>query len=278
MQKIPRHSLSNIEFIVQNLDFLNETFTEDLPHIQQHPENFGTVSCDLADAVSISVLAGRSKEETINYMQMALAFGLGNFQSALHPGESLVINLKEQQLNFKGVETKAYIDPIQWTKLFYLAVILRDQDSVRNLTSIPESLMKQANLRGVEADYAIVRFHKGIYDPNADIAQLLIEAMLATDPKNYTAVRGNYFLDLKVPELTLYRCIFSDEPEEYNKNLAEAINSHEKFWGNEEKAYDKEGWLAYSLIAASVIAFGAKKYPIEVDSPYLPMWLVKGEF
>ncbi len=278
MQQISRHPLNNIEIAVEELDFFNEDLEEDFPHLQQHPENLASVSRNILRAVSISVIAERPHIETIDYIKTALALGLGHFQSALHPGQSLVINLKDEQLHVQGVKTTAYIDPIQWTKLFYLAVILRDQTSVRDLSSIPESFMRQTDLQCDEADYAIVRFYKGIYDPSADIGQLLIEAMEATDPQNYEAVRFDYFLELKVPELSLYRCIFSNKPEEYNEELAEAVSLHKKFWGHEERAYDKHGWVAYPLVAASVIAYGSKKYPIKVDSPYLPLWLVRGEF
>jgi len=278
MKKIARHPINNIDFVLRSLERIKERLLKDFDNIQKRPQILGTYSRKILKTVSESVLVEYKKDEIINYMQIALLTGLGNFQSALNPGSSFNIYIGEKKLSFKGVETTAYIDTYQWELLYYLAIITRDKNSLDFLNSIPESLMKTANIEGDDADYKINRFYKGLFDSSVDIEDLLIEAMEAIDPDLHDNERLDYLLYIKGPELDLYGCFLFEELQRYNSKLEEAILDHKKYWGNEERDYDTEGWISYPLTAACVIAYDNKEYQGEIKSPYVPIWLVKHEF
>jgi Immunity protein 49 len=279
MKTFPRHHLNNIPFIEKRLDRFKTRVDDSLPKVLKRPaELLGSKSKEVFDLVSVAVVAARPRSEILHYMHLALALGFANFQSAMAPGETLLLPYKDQLLPFEGAVTTAYTDPIYWSKLFYLSVILRNHTTTKALMAIPELLMQQSNVQADGVDFAMMRFLKGIYDSNANIAELILNAMRLTDPNLNDEARVDYLLELKVPELALYRCIFSSKAEEFNEELYSALVNHQHYWVNGELDYASEGWLAYPLIAASVIAYGAKKFSIEVDSDYVPLWLVKAEF
>ena len=168
MQQITRHSVNNVELILKSLDRIKKRFPKDFDNIQKRPKIFGSYCRTILEAVSTSILAELPHDETINYMKIVLLTGLGNFQSALYPDEPFNIHIGDKKLSFQGVETTAYIDTYQWELLYYLAVILRDTDSIKILNTIPESLMKKADIQGDEADYAINRFYKGLFNSSVD--------------------------------------------------------------------------------------------------------------
>ncbi len=278
IKQISRHPIKNIHLISKKINFYNEGLEEDLDYLQKNPKNLGHFSQKILQAVSMAALIELPHEAIINYMQISLSAGLGHFQSTLNPGKTFDIDVGNKKLLMRGVETTAYIDTFRWERLFHLAIILRDKGCRQIVDSIPESLMRQANIKPDDADDAIVSFYKGLYDPKVNIGALLLKAIKACNPNGYEVEREDYLLYIKGAELSLYRSIFSNEPQEYSKYLAEAILDHKKYWGNKERAYNNTGWISYPLIAACVIAHDSKEYPIEVDSPYVPLWLVKHEF
>ncbi len=189
MEQISRHPVNNIQLILRSLDRIKQRFPKDFDNIQQRPNILGYYCRKMLEAANISILAELPHDETINYMRIALLTGLANFQSALNPGETINVEIGNKKFSFQGAETTAYIDTYQWELLYYLAVILRDTDSLKILNSIPESLMRKADIEGDEADYAINRFYKGLYDSRVDIGLLLLESMKAIAPELHEGER-----------------------------------------------------------------------------------------
>ncbi len=280
IKQISRHLVNNIDFIAKKLNYIDEELSEDFDLIQQRPENLGSFSRQILRAACISVLAEYPHRKTIDYMGISLLTGIGNFQSGLNPGKKINIDMGYKKLSFQGIETTAYVDTNTWKNLFHLAVILRDYDSINILNSVPESLMRTSNIIGDEANYPVIRFYKGFYDSRFEnqIGDLLIEALKAIRPGLHEGEREEYLLFVKGPELDLYGDIFSNKQEEYQQHLTEAILNHKKYWETDERDHDREGWISLPLTAACAIAYDNKGYSPEVDSPYVPLWLVKHEF
>ncbi|MGF1490770.1 MAG: immunity 49 family protein [Prochloraceae cyanobacterium] len=280
MQQISRHLVHNIDFIAKKLNSIDEELSEDFDLIQERPQNLGSFSRQILRSACISILAESPHNKTIDYMTIALTTGIANFQSAQNPGKKIIVDLEDKKLSFKGIKTTAYIDTSQWQKLFYLAVILRDFNFINILNSVPESLMRKSDIIADEANYPIIRFYKGLYDKRYEnkIGSLLIKALEAIAPGLHEGEREDYLLFVKGPELDLYGYFFSDKQEEYQQHLAESILNHKQYWGTDERDHDREGWISLPLTAACAIAYDNKGYSPEVDSPYVPLWLVKREF
>ncbi len=280
MQKIPRHAVNNIDLILKILKSTNKKLPKSFDRIQKRPQILGSFSREILGAINISALAELPHNETINYMTIALMTGIANFQSALNPGKKIIVDLGDKKLSFTGEKTTAYIDTSQWEDLFHLAIILRDSGCIDMLNSIPESLMRQSDIIGDEADYPIISFYKGLCDSNIKtrVGTLLIEAMDAIAPGLHEGEREDYLLYIKGPELDLYTDILSNDPDPYQQHLVEAILDHKKYWGTDERDHDKWVWISLPLTAACAIAYDNKGYSPEVDSPYVPLWLVKREF
>lgn len=276
--QISRHSIKNLELILEEINSTDEELEEDFYYLQQNPENLGYFSKTILETASSAILVGLPHDKIINYMQIGLYTGLGHFQSALNPGKSFNIDLGNKKLSIQGVKTTAYIDTFQWERLLHIAFILREKGSIKMLNSILRSFMRQADIKPDDADEAIVSFYQGLYDSDVELGALLLKAMKACNPSKYEVEREDYLLYLKGAELSVYGSVFSDEPQAYKEKLTEAILDHKKYWGSKERAYDNTGWVSFPLTSACVVAYDNKGYEPEVDSPYVPLWLVKHEF
>ncbi len=87
---------------------------------------------------------------------------------------------------------------------------------------------------------------------------------------------------LIIPAIEVFVCIFAKDEKGFNRNLLFALEQHKLYYestdNSQETRRDKhEGWVSLLLTCACVIAHdkGMKR---EVESDYIPEWLVKGEF
>jgi hypothetical protein len=143
---------------------------------------------------------------------------------------------------------------------------------------VPEAVHKNANLKPGEFDLAFVRAMKGLFTSEVEIGQLLVDAWEAFDPDKIDEDRFDYASNILLAQLPLYRCILSNEQDEFNERLKDAVLKHKEFWGADGSEYAKRGWVALPLIAAGVIAFDNKGFEINFETDYIPSWLVRHEF
>jgi hypothetical protein len=88
---------------------------------------------------------------------------------------------------------------------------------------------------------------------------------------------------LKIPFLKVLKSVFEGDNASFNDYLLYVLEKHKEYFSTysiiqgEPLADDPTGWISLPLIAACAIAHdkGMKR---EIESDYIPEWLVKGEF
>ena len=79
------------------------------------------------------------------------------------------------------------------------------------------------------------------------------------------------------PTLALARSLATGEPNDFKKKLRAALEAHRRFYEAPERRHDPHGFLAFTALALSSLAFD-RGLAVEVESDYLPLVLVRGEF
>ncbi len=256
---------SNVSYFKSKIDRLETLLTK-------RPENAGNLFQQAYEAIGDALVSEEDKETTKKILKIAKDLGLDTYRNAQATGK-ISLKVLDDTFEVDAVQSKAYIDPINWSKYFYTALLSRDRKAINELLEVPESLMREAQLKCDEVDFAIVRFLKGLYQSNADLSNLLKEALELTDPKENDSGRADYLLYLKFPELNLYRIAFSNNEKEFNDELQEALELHKKFWSDSKNANASEGWIAIPLLCVCLVANNSKGYTIDVESDYLPHWM-----
>ena len=278
VQKVERHELKNPQMFGMLLDNFYAELENNLNAFQERPQNLGFFFEEVMKNIGYATAIGKSNDELIDLYQLANELGTAIFVSYAGVDGAQAISFKGKKYSFEVKLSTAYVDCLTWNKSFYLAIILRDKEKINTLRSVPGEVFRNADVKGDEFDYKFIDFMKGLYDQNVNIGNLLIETMDASDPGDLPESRHDYVLEIKVPELTLYRCFLSNEPEEFNEKLEKALNDHKYYWSKKDRALDSKGWISLPITAACVVAFGSKDFPINVESDYLPAWLVEGDF
>jgi hypothetical protein len=87
--------------------------------------------------------------------------------------------------------------------------------------------------------------------------------------------------NLFIPLIKVYQAIFSNNENLFNTNIYNALEKHKNHYEGEEFGESRrgkpEGWISVALTVACAIAHdkGMKR---EVESDYIPEWLIKGDF
>lgn len=276
---IERHYQHPREFILEDADKYERGFGDLLEALQNRPaDNLGPEFQEAISFFATTVAGGLERERVMRALRIMKGIGIGIFASATSPGKTVSIDLGDETFEITGQSTTAYVDVDTWLYAYFGAVIARDNAGIKTLCAVPEEVHAHADLKPGPFDLAFVRALKGLYEPEANMGQLLVDAMEASDPDNLSKDRREYATRILYPQLPLYRCILSSDQAEFNEKLDQAIVEHKAFWGKKDRHFNKKGWIALPLIAVCATAFDNKEFVMTFETDYIPDWLAKGEF
>jgi len=219
------------------------------------------------------------RDQSIRYFNILNTLGVANFKSAMKPDETFCINLDGESIELTGEETTAYMHTTIWIDAFCVAVIARDMEGIRTLCQMPESAHATANIQPDVFDLRFVEMLKGLFNPEANIAQLIVNAMQAAEVEASNADKEVYKSHILWPMFPLMRCILQTEAEaEFNEKLEAALIEHKEYWQHSERDFTPSGWVSLPLTAMCVLAADNKRYKVAIKTDYIPEWLVKQNF
>ncbi|MDJ1497237.1 immunity 49 family protein [Cytophagaceae bacterium DM2B3-1] len=91
-----------------------------------------------------------------------------------------------------------------------------------------------------------------------------------------------YLEFLFLPLIDVYLAILEKKEAKFNESLYKALSQHKTFYESEDEYKESrrglpEGWVSLPLTAACVLAHQKGLKP-EIESDYIPEWLIKAEF
>jgi len=169
----------------------------------------------------------------------------------------------------------------RWLSAFFLNCLCRNLDNLNLLCSVPLCVLQESSTKEPQyRDLFATAIHR--YWNNEDgIPKLLIEAMEKTDPDRYELVSPEWTLHLDVPQIKLFMQAVSHDAH-FGKTVELALNLHKAYWSkNAKDEYDRpmdpDGFLAINLLGLAAMAYD-RDLSVDIDSEYLPMYLVDGSF
>ena len=69
------------------------------------------------------------------------------------------------------------------------------------------------------------------------------------------------------------------DEETYHQSWIKAVASHKEYWSsNKRLSEEHDGWISFPITAVSSLMYDQKGFKLPKKSPYVPEWLVYGEF
>ncbi|MFJ4434993.1 immunity 49 family protein [Streptomyces sp. NPDC088923] len=165
-----------------------------------------------------------------------------------------------------------------WQDAFYLAVVCRDGPRANALSEVPVALMREAP------------FHFDEYLPNwvdalqaycvgrSDLAEKLTAAIQLSHPSVLRVADGDTMNKVLYPPINLFYLFLRNKRDEFGPALVDALKLHRSFWSaDEDRVNDISGFYSLPLLAIACLAHDAG-FPIDVESPYIPHFLLSGEW
>ena len=270
MSKRVRSEIKHPEIIRMGVEAYEKRLDRLLTSFVERPSNLSRFPNSRRAAVEVDAL-GENDELTIQYMQLSLQLGVAHFISALELTCDFGVDYLGKKYPYALKASQSYIDANSWLSNAYMAIVLRNENALRILCSITTDALREADSSPPESSYHLVDFMKGLFNSDADIGELLISAMESLEDIDYMS-------DIRSPLLSLYRCFLSNDQNEFNQKLDEALVFHKEFWAdNTENYHDVDGWVSMELLAVLSLANDNKKWSLSAQSDYIPSWLVSGE-
>lgn len=209
---------------------------------------------------------------------LAEQLGTGHFRSVMSDGQELQLRFEDRQLPIIGKYTANNTDFDVWSKVFCFGVMTRSGEALEVLNQVGEDMLLQAE-KGPATKYelALTALLKGVYNPEANLAQLLLDSKAAFDPDELHDSRFFYVSRILLPIDSIIRTIFAgDQEDAFNEHMEEALRLHQEYWVKVSKLTE-EGLVSVPLTALAVMAYDHKGYRVRVENEYIPDWVVTAD-
>lgn len=218
-------------------------------------------------------------DELIHTYGLAKQAAVAHFRLITNADREISFTIDNQSFKLLGFENSYNVGLSAWIESISSAIILRDWKAVEVLCKFSVNLMKRDGLGIDEFDEALLEMIKGVFDPGADMLNLVRLVMDKSEPKYIDKRRQGFVYDILMPFANVLVAIMGKDGEEHYRNtLEKAVQRHVSYWNVGELKYNCRGWVSLPLIAAAVPGYTQKKYRCSGLEPYIPDWLVIGDF
>ncbi len=277
MRTIKRHEISDIEDIQIELDENLDLLSTYIESIQSSPgEMLGKAISPRFEAFILAVAAEVERSKIIQHLDIFKSVILSNFRFGAGD-EPFSANFDDTTINFTPQPKTDFMSVDYWQLAYHACMIARDKEGMRFLSTIDELVFVNSNNGARPFDLAYYRFLAHFFSGGKNTGALLIAAMEEAQKPQPNATRTKFVEEVRYPELRLLQDYVMNDPEAFNEHLYEALVDHKKYYGTKDNAFATPGWISLPLLSVCVLAHDTKKFPIEVESEYIPRWLILGE-
>lgn len=280
---VPRHGFpaENAENRAQLLD---KSASRRIDSLEQSPQNFNL-------ALGTSLLAAQTHcgsdpraadLPTWEAWVTAMQVGSAVFRSAVITEGFVECRISNQVRAIPATGPQTYSDAGNWLTAFWLAIICRERGRLAELAEVPIALMRASGTVHAEYVYAWIDALQKWLREGGDLSDPLSAAMAGTDPNALPVGDQDLVLKIQYPPINLFIQYITQEPEQFNEALIDALNWHKDYWTEDEERFNSSsGLVALGPLAMACLAYDAD-FPITVESEYLPKHLLQrgwlGEF
>ncbi|MBB1471103.1 immunity 49 family protein [Pseudoalteromonas sp. SG41-2] len=258
----------------------NRLQEDEITMIQKNPgyQMYFSFKTNLIDTFPMEAIENPNSYHAWLYLLRASQLGLGIFQSNANDGQAFPFFYDDEYLEVVGKKNPENAEHPVWLLALYAAIIVRNQDAIDFLTTIDNEVFVNSNYGNQlkPFDYALADLLKGLFAPSADLAHLLEQAYITSNPDDYPIDEAYLYASrLKWPLVSVIEAIFTENGEQaYNSTMEKALLLHQEYYSDEERMWNDRGAISIPLTAMAVIAKEVKGYQLSVENEYIPDWLI----
>ncbi|WP_269858432.1 immunity 49 family protein [Streptomyces sp. RPT161] len=279
---VPRHEFPTAN-AARGVEVLSEGTKEEIADLEESPDFDSALDAALTEAQTRCVLDPTANElETWEAYVAAMQIGSAMFASATATEDTVQCRVAHKTRTIPATGVQYYTDAGNWITSFWLAIICREQARMTQLCNVPIAVLRESGAVFDEYIYSWVDTLQAYWLERPELGDKLVAAMEGTDPEVLQVADRELILKILYPPINLFYRFLRQDHEQFNSELAKALQWHKEYWTkDEERATSSEGLVALGPLAIACLAYDAG-VPIEVESEYLPKHLLRrswlGEF
>lgn len=280
---VPRHGEPDPD-IESWAEELGEDVAEDAQRVERFPGSvdsmFSTALLHFQARCSVDPQA--AQVETWEAAVSAMQFGSAMFAVTGATEGTVECRINQEVRHIPAIGPRSYADAGNWLTAFWLAIICREQKRMTQLCEIPLERLRSPEGQYDEYIYHWVDTLQTYWLRRPGLVEKLTATLEASDPA-VARIAPRDLLDGQLyPPINLFYHFVRKDEEGFGPALEEALKLHKAYWTwDEDRADRTEGCLALGPLAIACLAYDGE-IPIEVESSYLPKYLLErgwlGEF
>ncbi|MFG2193077.1 immunity 49 family protein [Streptomyces sp. NPDC048639] len=214
--------------------------------------------------------------ETWEAWIMAMQTGSALFAAATAAeGTSVTCRIREQEKIIPATGAQPHVNAGTWITAFYLAMICRENERLKQLADVPVSLLRDSGAVFDEYIYSWVETLQSFWLGRQDIGDKLVAAVDGTAPEAARQSDAELMSKILYPPIILFYRYLRQDHEQFNIALSDALRWHKDYWSaTEDRAMSSDGLVALGPLAIACLARD-QGFPIEIESEYLPKALLE---
>ncbi|WP_440875735.1 immunity 49 family protein [Thalassotalea sp. PLHSN55] len=251
----------------------------------QYSEGYGANERSYSDsnkfveAFIAAHIAEQPKETIASYLKLAHQFCQAHFRLLLNPNVDLVLELDGHKIAATGKKMLDYMAVSNWHKAFCLALVLRDNEAlIGTLCRFQPENYINPKVEDLPIDYPYCKFLQGLFAPNADLQVLVQEIAKLSAPEYMPERRQSFIYNIRLPFIELIITVLARDENRYHQGIEKALIANKNHFSIDSRKSIAEGWLPMHICAAAAMAYDQCGFKLPFASPYLPEWLIYGDF
>jgi Immunity protein 49 len=243
--------------------------------------------CAITDETMAAIAFGSSCD--VDHSRILAAFrieaqaGAALFDLGMYPGEARTYLLGGHTVALRAEAVHDYTLPLDWLNAYSAASAVRDRTIARRLADVPlEVVRRSASVMDFdEYNCALVDGLGAVELHQPRAREVLSRACELAGPK-HASVSPEWAQFLGKPLATLALRLAERDVDAFNAALGSAVEQHAVYWSKNIKTAgvsrrdDPFGVLARWPLGLACLAHD-RGIPVEVQSSYIPEWIVRGE-
>ncbi|MFF3860285.1 immunity 49 family protein [Streptomyces sp. NPDC002209] len=276
--RIPRHDFRT--------DNAAEAMAPVVAAAQEAVEGIETSEDDRYDALGFTLSAakwrclqdpGSGELETWESWVLAMQVGSALFTAgtAQESPVPLRVGTLDEVRRLPATGPQDYLHAGNWLTAFYLAVICRENDRLKQLAQVPVEFLRASGAEFDEYVYAWIETLQNFWSGRPETWDTLVTAVQGTAPEQARIAGSELILKVLYPPLELFQLYLRREEQAFTESLAQALTWHKEYWtANEARSLSGDGLVALAPLAIACLAYDADM-TLGVESDYLPKHLIK---
>lgn len=277
MKKVIGH-MTDSAWAEKQVDMLSTLVKGAVARVGEKPNLLNQLLLNAISQAGAISIATASAPDSLSALSLGAQTAAAIFAAAAIEVGEIEVKLGDgPPIRFQATGPTGTAHVVNWRLGFFVAAICRDRDSLDILSQTPIEVLRRSGSSGAECLYHFVAVLQNLWRRDRDMGELIQRALEATDPNRVEEESVDFVLNQIVPEIELVYRYMLQNPADFNESLVFALERHKKYWSKADRKRDPIGWFALGPLAIASFAQDADMR-VEVESTYLPLALVRGDF